>query len=135
MARLPDWRARLAAYVASVAHMRFAPGRMDCALFAAGAVEAVTGVDYASDYRGRYRTLRGGGRMIKRDGFSDHVEFVASVLPETDPAQAIAGDLVAIDVGGELALGVVQGAMVYVRGPDGVGLVPRALALRAFGVR
>ena len=43
MTRLRDWRTRLAAYLAAGRAKPFAYGEHDCARFAAGAVEAVTG--------------------------------------------------------------------------------------------
>lgn len=43
MQRLPDWPERLAAYVEARRHRPFAWGSNDCVLFAAGALDAMTG--------------------------------------------------------------------------------------------
>lgn len=62
MTRCEDWHARLAAYVFDAGRTPFAYGSHDCALFAAGAVEAMTGTDLAAGWRGIYRTLAGASR-------------------------------------------------------------------------
>ena len=56
MNRLEDWPERLAAYVDARRSALFVWGEHDCVLFAAGAIEAITGVDVAADARGGYST-------------------------------------------------------------------------------
>jgi hypothetical protein len=102
LVRRPDWRSRLDQYLAACARRKFDAGRHDCALFAAGAVEAVTGTDLAAEYRGRYRTIRGG----KRIAGGDHVALAASLLPSRESVlHARPGDIAVL---GD-ALGVVCG--------------------------
>lgn len=134
-ARLPDWRPRLSAYLAEVCGQAFRPGLHDCALFVAGAVEAMTGVDAAAQWRGTYRSLEDGQQALLRAGFADHVELVAAYFPEVHPAQAAVGDLAVLPGAyGRAALGVVQGASVYVLQPSGGALVNRLHIERAFRV-
>ncbi len=132
--RLPDWPARLTRYIAAAATAPFAPGRMDCALFAAGAVAAMTGTDPAEAWRGRYRTLAGGRRLMRRAGFADHEAVAAAHFAEVAVLEAKPGDLAVIATAAGPALGVVQGPMVYVRRPECLGLVGLAAARRAFRV-
>lgn len=134
--RLPDWRPRLAQYLSEVARQSFRPGRHDCALFCAGAVEAMTGLDTAADWRGKYRSLKAGGKALAAAGFEDHVALVASMCPQVPPALAQVGDLAALpsDDGEFLALGVIQGPKVYVLQPSGLALVSRLHAQKAFKV-
>jgi len=96
MARLPGWETRFYAYLAD-ALRAVQEGREDyCALFAAGAVEAITGEDPAAAFRGRYREV------------ADNLETVISGLfPEIAPGLAGRGDLawhegsVGVIIGGE----------------------------------
>ena len=142
MGRLIDWQARLVSYLADCRTRPFAYGAHDCALFAAGAVQAMTGLDTAADWRGRYTTHRGGLRVLRRAGFRDHIAVVAAQFPEIPLAQALPGDLAAIGTVDEAvpgpalapALGVMQGEAIYVLGPGGLGLMPRSAATRAFRV-
>jgi hypothetical protein len=136
MHRHPDWPARLSRYLSLVDRAPFDPGRLDCALFAAGAVEAQTGLDLAAGWRG-YATLEEGFQRLSRAGFEDHVALVASLLEEVPVGDALPGDIAVLGLGRNLpSLGVVQGAFVYVLTEDGMGLtlVPRAAAQRAFRV-
>lgn len=128
------WQNRLTAYLAASATAPFRPGTLDCATFAAGAVEAMTGVDLAAEWRGRYRTLEAGRAMLAEAGFADQVDLVASLLPDVPPAMAHAGDVAVVEEAGVPALGIVQGEMIYVVTPAGFGLVPRDRMVRAFSV-
>ena len=108
MQRLPDWRTRLGAHIAAHRTRPFAYGAHDCATFAAGAVQAVTGSDPAAGLTG-YTTRAGGLRRLRRNGLEDHVAFVASRFAEIPVAGAGQGDLAVIDAAGALSLGVVYG--------------------------
>ncbi|MFN4172708.1 MAG: DUF6950 family protein [Pseudorhodobacter sp.] len=135
MRRYPDWMARLSLWLSQVQDLAFDPGSHDCGLFGAGAVRAQTGVDLAATWRGRYRTLAGGLRILRREGYADHIDVAARHLEEIVPARARTGDLaVAMSPQGP-ALTVVQGpAFLYAPGRDGLHLVDRGEAARAFRV-
>lgn len=129
------WQDRLVAHLAEVAVMPFQPGVNDCALFAAGAVAAMTGVDHAAPYRGRYATIEEGLELLRADGIEDHVALAAVHLPEIPVSMAQAGDVAAVPVNSGMALGVVQGARVYVlREAGGIGTIGLTRAARAFRV-
>jgi hypothetical protein len=134
MMRRGDWKESLVGYLAEAARKPFAFGRHDCALFAAGAVAAMTGVDLAADWRGRYRTERGGLRMLRAAGYRDHAEFAAAHFSEVPVAMAWPGDLAQLDLGAVPVLGVVQGAGIYVLRPEGIATVPLLRAVRAWRV-
>ncbi len=135
IARLEDWSPRLLAWLGEVRHRPFAAGRLDCGLFGAGAVLAQTGVDLAADWRGGYGTIRDGLRLLRRAGYADQIDVAARHLPEIDPATAQFGDLAALETPEGLALTVVQGATaVYAAGPDGMRIMPKGGATRAFRV-
>jgi hypothetical protein len=136
MTRHPDWMKRLMAFVTARPQPDFAYGRHDCALFAAGAVLAMTGTDFAAPYRGRYTTLTGGLRVLRRDGFADHVALAAAHLPECHPSQLLPGDLAVLPApDDQRALGVVQGAAVYLLDPAGrIAMRPLAEAVQGFRV-
>lgn len=95
--RLPDWEQRLHDYVAALEGSSFSWGTLDCALFAAGAVMAQTGVDLAADFRGRYRTARGSVRALRRFGAGTLAATIAARLPAIEPAFAQRGDVVMAD--------------------------------------
>jgi hypothetical protein len=133
MTRLPGWQKRLTAYIAACARRDFAPGQHDCAQFAAGAVEVMTGEALAPGFRD-YGTIEGGIARLRAAGYRDHVALAAALLPEIAPMMATPGDVAVVERDGDLALGIVQGAKVYVVGPEGLGLVDLTEAVRAFKV-
>lgn len=107
--RHPDWKLRLISYVGTCAKIPFAYGQHDCALFAAGCIAAMTGVDLAAEWRGTYTSLKGGLAALKRAGYADHLALAADHFEKIAPAFAAAGDLAVIDGPEGAALGVVQG--------------------------
>lgn len=139
LTRLPDWQARLSDYLAASHSAAFVPGTLDCALFAAGAIEAQTGVDLAADWRG-YATLEDGLNGLIKAGFDDHIALCAALLDEVPIGQARPGDIAVLSLGRNLAsLGLVQGEFAYVLIEDAaqgrcLHLVPLSLASRAFRV-
>ena len=144
--RLPDWRPRLVAYLARITATPFAYGTHDCALFAAGAVEAMTGEDLAAPYRGRYGSLKGGLKCLAKAGAADHVALIRARCDQIAPAFAAVGDIAvigpeaAISAGtsrvapGPAALGIFEGEHIVVLREEGLGFVPRATATLAFRV-
>lgn len=130
--RFPDWPKRLADHVESMRDKPFAYGSNDCALFAAGAIEAITGDDLASDLRGRYTTALGAKRRINAAG---GMRALASDLPEKPVGMAQRGDVVLAMSEGQETFGVVVGGGYWCApGPDGLVFRPMDEAVAAFEV-
>lgn len=128
--RLPDWRPRLVAYLEGVRARPFAYGSHDCALFAAGAVEAMTGIDPAGDYRGRYDSLKAGLKLVR----GTHLDVLRRDFEAIPPAFAGVGDLALIGEVGFPAFGIFEGQHILVLREDGLGLMSRAAATAAYRV-
>ncbi len=112
--RKGDWEAALAEYVAARRDWPFAWGEHDCFLFVAGAIAAMTGFDPAVPYRGRYRSMRGSLRVLRK-GPGTLENLVDGLFPRVEPAFARRGD-VAWYQGG---LGVVLGPFAAFVGEAG----------------
>ncbi len=138
LTRLPNWRARFDAECDRIRLTPFAWGSHDCGPGLAGNMTlAITGIDVAAEYRGRYTTMTGGLRLLRKSGFETLGDLVASILPEhAHPSMARVGDVVAIpsDSAFGHALGVVNGERVFVLTERGIGTVDRSEAVRAFKV-
>lgn len=130
--RFPDWQTRLTEYLALVSRRQFTEGEHDCARFAAGAVEAMTGDNHGKAYP--HKTIKGALTALKEAGFDSHIDYAASLFRSVPVAMAQPGDLAVVvgDLGP--ALGVVQGSMIYVVTKSGLGLVPLTSAQRTFEV-
>lgn len=122
---------QLNTYLIAVRSKRFRPGSHDCGHFVAGWVEVATGVDHGAAWRDAYISMQEAAERLTGAGYEDHVDLVASILPETPPAFARVGDLAVVD---GRALGIVASDRVFVLRPDGLGHVSRLRALRAFSV-
>lgn len=132
MTRIPDWPLWFDALLTSRLRAPFCWGRNDCALFAADAVQTITGVDLAANFRS-YRGARSALRVLSEHG---GVRAIAGLAlgPAVPAANARQGDVALVRVGRREALAVVLGAHVVVPGPDGLHAMPIADALCAWRV-
>jgi hypothetical protein len=111
-----DWHAKtFDPFLRERAEMPFAWGTNDCALFAADAILANTGVDIADDFRGKYTTQLGAFQTIRDvtggTTVADAAAYCANKHGLTEhkyPLMAKRGDLVVIQNGENLIAGVVH---------------------------
>lgn len=125
--RRQDWPLRLNAWLGEVRARPFAWGEFDCALGAAEAVLAMTGVDYAVEFRGAYFSKRDAVRLLAARGGLEALVTQALGEPLATPKLAQRGDVVLVDSGAEgPAIAVVMGAEAAAPGPQGAVFVPMA---------
>lgn len=138
--RRSDWPERLVAVLSAARRKPFVWGEHDCWLFAATAIEAMTGVDLAAKDRGTYSTRTGATRALKRvlagHGTKGGVEALPAVygLAETTRGHAKRGDLALVPTPIGPAFGIVSGVDVACAGQDGLVRVPIAEATHVWSV-
>ncbi len=144
MTRLPQWdTVLLPEFIEANRHRSFAWGSWDCSLFAAEAIQAITGVDVGQEFRGRYKTERSAMRTIKRVTGGCGVEAAAAYVASAHgmaeiahPRAAGRGDLVVADNAGRTVAGIVaqHGRSVLSVGEHGLTEIPLAAIKRAWRV-
>lgn len=87
-ARRHDWERRLLDFVREC-DRPFSWGFHDCALFAGGAVKAMTGRDFVGDWRGKYRSAAGSLKMLRRSGYADVSGPFTAALGEPVPVACL----------------------------------------------
>lgn len=127
--RLDNWESKLAAYLENVGPFEW--GKNDCCLFAANAVEAMTGVDPAKKYRG-YKTKLGAAKKIKDVGIEG--AWTAEFGEPINPKLCQRGDVVFFDNGGDPAVGVCIGAEFAAMRENGIIMIPMKLALKGWKI-
>lgn len=121
MIRKTTWEAELSDYISSKRGEPFEYGVNDCCMFAAGAVEAMTGVDPMEEFRGSYSDLRGSLKALKDIGEGSLEATLDSKFEEVEIGRAQRGDLAFFDN----SVGVVSGSFAYFVSDDGLERVPR----------
>lgn len=119
MKRKDDWEYRLHAILQEKKHQPFEWGVNDCALFASDIMEALSGVDPARWFRGKYSTARGAYKALKRSpychdrvGFNSVFESVVAELAkqhgmgEIEPDYLHRGDLALVEQDGLRMMGI-----------------------------
>lgn len=92
MTRRSTWEADLSAYIASVRDAEFQWGVLDCGLFFAGAVLAMTGDDPGEPFRGKYTTDLGAAKALKRFGAGDLKSTLDSLFDQKPVGRLQRGD-------------------------------------------
>jgi len=110
--RAQDWEERLDRFVKSRRSTPFAWGTHDCCLFAADAIESMTGVDIAVKFRGKYDSLASCMSVLKGFGYTDIESMIRAELKSWQftpvaPVRAHRGDLAMCNLAAGPALCVV----------------------------
>lgn len=134
MRRCEDWPRRLAAALEAARGRPFCWGLHDCALFTAGVVHDLTGVDFAGDFRGRYASHAEAVAVLGARGGLEAVVTAALGSPRAYTTLAQRGDVVMVDTPDGAALGVCNGATAACAGPAGLQFVPMPQWVKAWKV-
>jgi len=133
MMRLKDWQSRFAALVAGARARPFEWGTHDCCLWAADAVQALTGRDPAAQWRGTYSSELGAFRIVFKLGGLPAIAALGGA--EIDPALAVTGDVGTVRwPDGIVSLGVCGGDGRWMVAGDAGLVTLRDCALRVWGV-
>lgn len=122
LTRLPDWPLRLEAFVAARQFQAFVWGRQDCALFAADAVQALTGVDVAPPLLRCHCHARAALRSMRAHGGLQAIAQAALGTP-IPPVLAGVGDVLLTRPSSSAyqpMLAVCNGATALAPGPYGL---------------
>ena len=127
-----DWSERLNTYIEDVRDLRFQWGANDCLTFANTAHEAMTGHQFAPDWRGQYKTAHTAKKwykaLLKQQGFENIVEAIDARLTRLDVSIPPRGSIVGRSEGSgsvtEIALGVCIGETVAFISREGVVSFP-----------
>jgi hypothetical protein len=130
LGRFPFWDTKhLHTFLLDNANKPFAWGTHDCCTFAADAILSFTGVDIASDFRGKYHDMRGAFRTIKEVTGGTTIADAAAHCAQkhgltqlASPLFAQRGDLVLVANGAQLVSGIVHlnGRHVVLVGENGL---------------
>ncbi|TPM58969.1 hypothetical protein FJ959_08835 [Mesorhizobium sp. B2-2-4] len=134
LTRLPDWDRRLARVVNQHSRTPGEWGVSDCLLTVMDAVIATTGFDPAEDIRGTYKTEIGAARILRKRGFTDVEQALASLFPPVATLRAQRGDVGVVERDGALSCGFVCDRGFAVKGERGLSFVPQTEIKSAFKV-
>lgn len=143
MRRREDWVERFHDFIEERKSEPFAWGTNDCSIFAADAVQAMTDVDFAEEYRGTYDSKRTAFVRIKEVTGGSTPEDVMNKIAEDHGFEELEsvlfaqrGDVVIYDGEEGVALGVVylNGTDAVFVAPDGLHKVPVKQCRRAWRV-
>lgn len=119
MRRHDNWPTLLVAFIEERRHAPFAWGSNDCCLFAADWIRRATGNDIAQKFRGEYDSALGAQRFVVEGGGVE--ELIANAGAKRLPISfAQRGDLVSMDNGDGVALGVCVGHLSAFVGKNGL---------------
>jgi hypothetical protein len=140
--RRDDWPERLARYLEEAQEREKEWGVFDCGMFAAGAIEAMTGVDLAAEFRGQYAGSISAEKAMRRYCGGGLEQLAAKValraeLAEIDPRLAQRGDPVIVrdaEAGEAFAIIDIRGFVAVTVSGRGLAYRERTAIVRAWRV-
>ncbi|MCF6267638.1 MAG: hypothetical protein L3J57_13995 [Desulfuromusa sp.] len=136
MSRLPDWQSRLYNEIQARMNVPFQWGENDCLMFVSDMVLAVTGIDYAADYRDLYTDEDAANNIMLQLTPEGTVTGIIDLFFDRIPVlQASRGDLVARPSHPSPAAGICAGGGCYFVGPDGLFKWPLQSCITAWRVK
>lgn len=121
MKRQPDWRSKLGTYLNSVMEKPFNKTDHNCALFVADTTLAMTGIDLAEPYRGKFKTYKQGLEIMRENGYDDPYDMIEKQFTKIPVDVAKVGDIVLIrDKGIKKICGICVGHFALALFKDGI---------------
>ncbi len=129
----------LAEFLKPYRSQEFETGVNDCALFISDWAKALTGLDLAVRFRGKYNSDLGSARLIKKLGYAGLEDLVCSEFDRIGkrrqkPMLAQRGDIVWVNGAKERLCGIVGATGILVLGIDGLITLPISKAAIAWEV-
>ena len=135
----PDWSEKLAAYLLQAQAHEFAYGRMDCCLFVANGVRAMTGFDLMAAFRGRYHTEEQIKKIVEEEGATCLTALIrrqlqAAGLQRKPPGFYARGDIAQTNEGalGLIAMDARHAVVLHPEG--GTHAIPLAHVCAVWGI-
>ncbi|QPG06566.1 hypothetical protein IT774_05175 [Salinimonas marina] len=116
-----NWATALTRLILDNMDRPFEWGKFDCCLFAADAVQLITGQDYAAPFRGTYTTQLGAARSLKRYGAGTiQATLNAQLGPPHEVGYLSDGDLCLVETDQGDTAAIFQSNAIWTPGPTGL---------------
>lgn len=132
--RLPDWQVHFERFIEEHRTLPFAWGKHDCCLFAANSVFAITGIDYAKDFRDTYNSTSSAARVIAKFGDLESVAIHLLGYPPVSVMYADIGDVILTNQDGRDLLAVCNGSTMLAPGEHGLVTLETYTGLRTWKI-
>lgn len=133
MKRLNNWQSRFATLVSDRRNAPFVWGSHDCCLWAADAVQSITGRDFAKPFRGTYDSALTALQVLDEHGGVEAIATKALGEP-CEIGQLAVGDVVCVLNTGRKSLAVWQGQFVLAVGQFRLESLPMSEVVTAWKV-
>lgn len=130
--RVPNWQIAFVRIMERHRALQFVWGQSDCLQMAAEVITAVTGKPFRVPTG--YASERAAKALIRRHGFKNLREAIASRLPEKPVSMAHRADLGMVRGTRGMVLAICEGSHWAVKSDDGLERIPPDFIEVAFGV-
>lgn len=129
-----NWPTLLAKFIVSRKTAPFEWGKNDCCLFVADAIEQMTDIDFASEYRGTYSTEKGAYKALKKQGEKTVADAWSRRFPEIPVQEMGRGDVALVISEEQPATAICFGARLWVVSKKGLITLRRSQAIQAWRI-
>lgn len=133
MTRKTGWAERLEAVIDEHRKSPFEWVKSDCFTLPMDAAKAVTGIDPWEGER-KYKGKVGAAKRLRKYGFNNVGDAFAAKFEEVPVSMMQRGDIGTFEKNGEVCGVVCVGLNIIGKSEDGLMVLPRSMAIRAFKV-
>lgn len=112
----------------------FVWGEKDCCLAVADIMLAYTGVDFAAEFRGKYKTAKGSLMALKKHGKGSLKATLDAKLPSIEVAEAGRGDIGLVKTEGGESLAIIFSNIAWAMHDEGIVDLPMSSLICAWRV-
>lgn len=132
--RVNNWQVVFEATVKANQTKKFAYGTHDCCLWAANCAKALTGVDYAEPWRGKYTDKVSADAFVKAGGGLEAMVTSTTKIQPLNPLYANVGDIVLAVSNATEMLGICNGDSFLAPSATKLVAMPMSLATKVWKI-
>lgn len=132
--RKPNWPTIVAKSITANLDTPFVWGEKDCCLTVADILKEFTDEDFASEFRGRYKTALGSVKALKKYGKGSLAKTLDAKFELISPEELCRGDIALVKTSAGESLGIVFSQSVWAMSMDGLTDVPMDQVTRCWRI-
>ncbi len=135
VARKQNWNELISKYLYEHENDKFVWGKNDCCLFTANLLKEISNIDYAVNYRNKYRSKKEAYILLKKNGFNNIRDMLIDKFGDPiNGLEARSSDIVIVSTDNKKSLGMCIGNSIVSQGNNRIVFVSIVQSIEAWRI-